>query len=399
MKHLLDIPGYDDRAFIPSFGRMRLYGKSSAPPSPDYIGQANATAAGNLEAARATTAANRVDQVTPYGSIKYTNGRSFDQSGYDAAVAKYQADLASAQSQRQSYLNQKSGGQVAPSGSMQYGDENVNINGREYLAGGSGVLSGNGGTPGGVTSQGLDSFMALPKEVSRDDYYSGDPDRWSSEIQLSETGQQLLDAANKTQLGLAGLQGTAMDRVKESQSQPFDTSGLIDINSQTGMDAWAKASQLIKDRQNPGLDSQQAALDAKLANQGLTAGSEGWGLQQTQFGKQRNDADIAAEMAGLSAQNQFFNQGIAGNQATLQQRSFLRNMPLNELNALRTGSQVTNPTFANAPAQGQTQGADLLGASGQQYNAALGQTNAANQASANTTAGVVGAIGTALSFY
>jgi len=47
-------------------------GKSaSAPPAPDYTAAAQATAAGNLDAARAATAANRVNQVTPYGSLNY----------------------------------------------------------------------------------------------------------------------------------------------------------------------------------------------------------------------------------------------------------------------------------------------------------------------------------------
>lgn len=46
-------------------------GKSSPPPAPDYTGAAQATAAGNLEAARATAAANRVNQYTPYGSLVY----------------------------------------------------------------------------------------------------------------------------------------------------------------------------------------------------------------------------------------------------------------------------------------------------------------------------------------
>jgi len=47
-------------------------GKSaSAPPPPDYTGAAQATAQGNLDAARANIAANRVNQFTPYGSLQY----------------------------------------------------------------------------------------------------------------------------------------------------------------------------------------------------------------------------------------------------------------------------------------------------------------------------------------
>jgi len=47
-------------------------GKSaSAPPPPDYAGAAKETAQGNLDAARANIAANRVNQYTPYGSLEY----------------------------------------------------------------------------------------------------------------------------------------------------------------------------------------------------------------------------------------------------------------------------------------------------------------------------------------
>ena len=47
-------------------------GGQDAPPAPDYTGAAQATAAGNLEAARATAAANRVNQYTPYGNLEYS---------------------------------------------------------------------------------------------------------------------------------------------------------------------------------------------------------------------------------------------------------------------------------------------------------------------------------------
>jgi len=43
-----------------------------APPPPDYRAAAQETAAGNLDAARAATAANRVNQITPYGRLDYS---------------------------------------------------------------------------------------------------------------------------------------------------------------------------------------------------------------------------------------------------------------------------------------------------------------------------------------
>jgi hypothetical protein len=56
-------------------------GKSKAPPAPDYVGAAKETAAGNVEAARATAAANRTNQVTPYGNLTYTANPGTDPYG------------------------------------------------------------------------------------------------------------------------------------------------------------------------------------------------------------------------------------------------------------------------------------------------------------------------------
>lgn len=335
-------------------------GKSDAPAAPDYVGQANAQAAGNLNAARAQTQANRINQVTPYGTLVYTQGDGFDQAGYDAALKRYQ--------------DQERGLQLNPQV-------------RQYM-------------------QATGTLLEAP---NRNDYMLN-PDKWSSEIQLSDTGRQLLDAYNRTSLGMADLQGDAMDRVRSSLANPFDTSGIPDqvynVDSATGMDAWRRASDLIKQRNAESLNSQQVALDTKLANQGLTAGSEGWATQQQQFAKQRNDSDIAAELAGAQLQGQFFNQALqnaglsnSGRAQELTSRATLRNMPLQELNALRSGSQVTNPTFFQPGQQGQTSGPDLLGATQGQYNAQLGQVNADNaQAASNTQAGV-GALAALAYFY
>ena len=59
-------------------GFLGLGPAAQAPAAPDYTSAANATAAGNLAAAQAATAANRVNQVTPYGNLNYS------QNGTDA---------------------------------------------------------------------------------------------------------------------------------------------------------------------------------------------------------------------------------------------------------------------------------------------------------------------------
>ena len=52
-------------------GFLGLGPAPSAPAAPDYSAAARETAAGNVAAAREATAANRVNQETPYGSLKY----------------------------------------------------------------------------------------------------------------------------------------------------------------------------------------------------------------------------------------------------------------------------------------------------------------------------------------
>jgi hypothetical protein len=59
-------------------GFLGLGPAPSAPAAPDYRAAAQETAQGNLQAAQAATAANRVNQVTPYGNLNYT------QSGTDS---------------------------------------------------------------------------------------------------------------------------------------------------------------------------------------------------------------------------------------------------------------------------------------------------------------------------
>ena len=56
---------------VNAVGSLLGGGDSSPPPAPDYSGAATATAQGNLDMARAATAANRVNQVTPYGNVNY----------------------------------------------------------------------------------------------------------------------------------------------------------------------------------------------------------------------------------------------------------------------------------------------------------------------------------------
>ncbi len=198
---------------------------------------------------------------------------------------------------------------------------------------------------------------------------NGDPDQWRSDISLSDVGKRLLDYQNNASMGLGQQTNQALGRVNDSLSNPFDYQSVQDVQ-----DASYKTQT---DRLDPEWQQRQGSAENQLVNQGLRPGTEAYDNAMRVFNNGRNDAYSQARQNAIATAPQ-----------TLQQATALRNQPLNELNALRTGSQVTNPTFSNAPTQGQVAGPDYLGAANSQYGAALGATNAQNAANSNFTNGL-----------
>ena len=202
-------------------------------------------------------------------------------------------------------------------------------------------------------------------------FSTGNPS-YTSDINLNQTGQQLLDYSNQSQLGLGALQTGATQNVADTMGKPFDLGSVQDT-----ADASYKAQTA---RLDPQWSQNSEMNDAKLANQGIVPGTKAYDDQMRTFNQAKNDAYSQATQAAISTEPQ-----------TYQLAAAAYNQPLNELNALRTGSQVTNPTFNSAtPQQQTTAGPNYLGAAqatGQYnqglYNAQVGQQNA-------TTSGLFG---------
>ncbi|WP_151448126.1 hypothetical protein [Lacisediminimonas profundi] len=232
------------------------------------------------------------------------------------------------------------------------------------------------------TASGNLDMARLGTKANRVDYntpygnlnYSQDPndqDMWSANVNFSPEQQQLFDQQNKSSLGLAGLQDQAVGRVADAQSNPFDFGSVQDVQD--------KAYQSYTSRLDPQWQQREGQMQAQLANQGIAPGTEAYANASRDFNNGRNDAYQQANVAAINTAPQ-----------TMQIASSIRNQPLNELNALRTGSQVTNPTFSSVPQQATTAGPDMLGAAQAGYNAQLGATNAANMASSNMFGGLMG---------
>ena len=206
-----------------------------------------------------------------------------------------------------------------------------------------------------------------------------DFDPWTQQISLTNEGQALLDQSNKTSGNLANLQDEASARVKAQQAAGWGDQNLV----QSPFNPGETAQDAIMRRTQPMLDRSRASAETRLANQGIQQGSEAWRNAQDDIGRQENDAYSQAALQGISTGQQARQQGI-------QEQQYFNTRDLNALNALRTGSQVTNPTFGGYAQQATTAGPDMLGAANSQYNAELGATNAKNAGIGNLTSGLFG---------
>jgi hypothetical protein len=202
----------------------------------------------------------------------------------------------------------------------------------------------------------------------------GNP-RYTANVALSADQQALQNADTQTSLGLSKLEGAGLGYVGNQLSHPFDQSSLPSqaVNAgQTGQDA-------IMARMQPTLDMQRKGLENQLANQGITdTGSEAYKNAMLAQNQRENDLYNSAAVSGINVGNQ-------ARQQAIQEQSFFRNEPINTLNAVRSGSQVTTPSFTNTPGQAQVSGPDMMTAANNAYNAQMGDYNATQARNAGYT--------------
>lgn len=256
-------------------------GKQAAPAAPDYTAAAEKTSAGNLEAAKYATRANRVNQYTPYGNLTYNENGDGTWTQTQTLTPQAQATL-----DKQQALSDK------------YAD---------------------------TASQGFDKVQSL----------------------------------------LANPQ--------------LDMSQL----PTRGIDVGQTAQEAIMSRLQPQLAQQDEALRTRLANQGITLGSEAYGKEMTAQGQRGNDLQLQAALQGINLDQ-------ANRAGALQEQAYIQDRPLNLVNALRSGAQVQSPQFQGYAQQGQTQGANYLGAAQSQYQAGMDATNAANAETSGMMSGLFG---------
>jgi len=208
---------------------------------------------------------------------------------------------------------------------------------------------------------------------------------WKATQSLAPAQQQLLDYQNRTSLGLGDLTQKGLGYVSNMLENPFDTSQL----PTTGFNPSQSYQDAYMQRLAPQIEQGREALNVDLANRGIPIGSEAYKRAMMSQSQRENDLLLGATTQGFGVGQQARQQG-------LQEQAYLRNEPLNTLNAVRSGAQVQGPTFVNPAMQANTAGADILGATQMGYNAQMGAANAQNAANNATTQGLFSLGGAAL---
>lgn len=201
---------------------------------------------------------------------------------------------------------------------------------------------------------------------------------------LSPDQQKLYDQNTYLAQSLNDIAGKGLNYVGQVSNTPIDTSGLPSRGQAPNLDNFNSTRDAVTNamlaRLEPQINRDRDALTSKLANQGIGIGSKAYETANTLQGQNENDLRTQALLAGTSQANTMFNQGLASaqysdqarNQA-LQEQDYLRNAPLNMLNALRTGNQVQMPSFGNVSGGSNIQAAPIYQATQDQYQSALDQ--------------------------
>jgi hypothetical protein len=365
-------------------GFLGLGPAPSAPAAPDYRGAAQETAAGNLDAARANIAANRVNQITPYGNLtykmsgedKYGNPMwTATQEFSPDQQALYDYDVAAS----------KGLGQLSQTG-LNY-VQNMMAN--------------------PFSTQGLPALQSQvnPAQLQQ---ISGGPQlqQMGATPQAMNVGQaeqaQGISPEERAQRVGQGPQLSALETA-QALRRSGDTADLQkSLGENVGMQGWDRASNLLMSRLDPQLQRQEQRLESQLAAQGIPIGSEAYTRAKQDLAMQQNDARIQAQLQAQGIQQNLFGQelqaGQFGNQAqTQQQQNLLQNLGFsnqaqqqdyaNRQAQLAFNNQMGQQGYQNQLAAQQANNAAIAQNFGQGLSAQQLQNQAAQQNFANQLAG------------
>lgn len=195
--------------------------------------------------------------------------------------------------------------------------------------------------------------------------------RYEATTTLSPEQQNLLNINQQTQGNVATIGRDQSSRIGDLLGAPFD------INAARG----TELADINRTFLDPQWERGRSGLEADLANRGVRPGSEAYTRAVSDF-----------EQNKASAYNRMFLDAYGqANQSALTER----NQPINEITALMSGSQVSQPNFAATPQTGVSP-TDVIGPTNLAYQGQLANWNAGNQSRNAMMGGLFGLVGAPL---
>lgn len=157
--------------------------------------------------------------------------------------------------------------------------------------------------------------------------------------------QAIFDASQQAETNLANLAADQSKFLQGYLDKPFEF---------TNQDAEKWAYDLASPRILAQQGQNETALRNRLINSGIRPGTEAWDTEMTRLTNANTDQ---LNQLALTGRGQAFSENLA-----------TRNQPINEITALLSGSQVSNPASMSGPApQTQVGGVDYSGLVQQNY--------------------------------
>ena len=227
-------------------------------------------------------------------------------------------------------------------------------------------------------------------------------EQFSLTQKLSADQQKLFDQNARVNQALGDVSQKGVGYVASALDKPLNFDGMYNVGTpeqlqqQASDTAYNAATRYL----DPQFQHSQADLENKLANQGITRGSEAWNremetanMQKEQaYGQARNQA----YQQGMMGAQQLYGQGTGLRQQQIAEAQTLQQNPINMLNAVRTGSQMQvaqQPQQMQTAQMGQYAGPDLLGAATAEGQYNQGIYNAQQAGRAGMMGSMIGAGG------
>lgn len=218
----------------------------------------------------------------------------------------------------------------------------------------------------------------------------GDPDRVRIIDSMTPQAQEQYNLGQGINTNLLNTAASGLNRVTNQMATPFDMSKVPNApNLPQSSDATRSAvASALMSRLDPQFQRDEDTARTRMAAQGITQGSEAWNNEMNRLTQAKNDASMQAQIQAGNEQSRLFgeqiqgyNAGQQGRQQSIQEQAYLRNLPLSEINALRTGNMPSMPQFqgfsgSQVQAAPLLQGAQLQGQNAMDiYNAKVGSYN------------------------